>query len=163
MQSELNRNQKKEIGFFNQRVNDFNNRCASYRYYEDDLISVNRSVAGRQTALGAQGREQLLRFRNSLFDYPLADNSQNRSDVDAPPAPPSQLVRDAQQILTSLGYKPGPIDGLIGAKTVSAVRRFQSDYGLEADGVIDDAFYLHLFELRPRPTGGGLDDLFALP
>ena len=45
-------------------------------------------------------------------------------------------VRALQAQLTALGYDVGPADGLFGAKTQRAVRRFQSDKGLKADGVV---------------------------
>lgn len=45
-----------------------------------------------------------------------------------------QLVREIQQRLTDLGYAPGPIDGLFGGKTKSAIQAFQRAQGLQADG-----------------------------
>ena len=44
-------------------------------------------------------------------------------------------VRAVQQKLKSLGYDPGAADGIYGAATARAVRQFQSDRGLTADGV----------------------------
>lgn len=41
-----------------------------------------------------------------------------------------------QKKLTALGYAPGPLDGIYGVTTESAVRAFQRDNGLEADGVV---------------------------
>ncbi|MCD6580479.1 MAG: SEL1-like repeat protein [Desulfuromusa sp.] len=45
-----------------------------------------------------------------------------------------KLVREIQQVLTELGYKPGPIDGLFGSKTRTAIQAFQRKYGMEPDG-----------------------------
>ncbi len=39
-----------------------------------------------------------------------------------------------QQDLTALGYFDGPIDGIAGEQTRSAIAKFQSDVGIEADG-----------------------------
>jgi len=39
-----------------------------------------------------------------------------------------------QQILQNLGYSPGPIDGKMGDQTQEAVKAFQKDQGLTADG-----------------------------
>lgn len=39
-----------------------------------------------------------------------------------------------QLSLRAVGYNPGPADGLYGARTAAAVRRFQLDHGLAADG-----------------------------
>ena len=47
------------------------------------------------------------------------------------------LVRTVQRILIGKGYDPGPVDGLWGTLTRVAVREYQSDNGLPADGVLD--------------------------
>ena len=39
-----------------------------------------------------------------------------------------------QHLLAYLGYDPGECDGALGKNTMEAVRRFQADYGLTADG-----------------------------
>lgn len=43
-------------------------------------------------------------------------------------------VKQVQCLLAYLGYDPGGIDGVTGQNTMAAVRRFQADYGLTADG-----------------------------
>ena len=43
-------------------------------------------------------------------------------------------IKQIQLLLTYLGYDPGDIDGANGKNTIAAVRRFQADYGLTADG-----------------------------
>jgi len=45
-------------------------------------------------------------------------------------------VLQTQHYLRRLGYDPGPVDGVRGAKTRSAVRKFQSDQGIKVDGRI---------------------------
>lgn len=45
-------------------------------------------------------------------------------------------TRDLQEKLTLLGYEPGPIDGLFGPKTRSAVRAFQTDADIKVDGIV---------------------------
>ena len=44
--------------------------------------------------------------------------------------------REVQRGLDRLGYAPGPIDGLFGPRTDGAVRRYQSDRELTADGIV---------------------------
>jgi peptidoglycan hydrolase-like protein with peptidoglycan-binding domain len=46
-------------------------------------------------------------------------------------------VRQAQAALKKAGFDPGPIDGVMGAKTMAAVRKFQTDKGLEVTGIIN--------------------------
>lgn len=43
-------------------------------------------------------------------------------------------IKQIQCLLTYLGYSPGDIDGANGRNTIAAVKRFQADYGLTADG-----------------------------
>jgi peptidoglycan hydrolase-like protein with peptidoglycan-binding domain len=45
-------------------------------------------------------------------------------------------VRRAQKRLTLGGYDTGGVDGIFGANTESAVKRFQSDRGLVEDGIV---------------------------
>jgi formate hydrogenlyase subunit 3/multisubunit Na+/H+ antiporter MnhD subunit len=54
------------------------------------------------------------------------------------PAPTlsNRLVELVQHHLNDLGYAPGPLDGLIGPRTLDAIRRFQRDQGLAATGVL---------------------------
>ena len=44
-------------------------------------------------------------------------------------------VRDLQSALLQRGINPGPLDGIFGPRTETAVRRFQELEGLVADGV----------------------------
>ncbi len=43
------------------------------------------------------------------------------------------LQVDTQEALTALGYEIGEIDGVIGTKTRTAIRRFQASHGLKVD------------------------------
>ncbi|MEZ4407953.1 MAG: peptidoglycan-binding protein [Polyangiales bacterium] len=52
---------------------------------------------------------------------------------------PVSRVTGVQARLRNLGYDPGPIDGVVGARTRRALRRFQSDHGLDATGEPDAA------------------------
>jgi lysozyme len=60
--------------------------------------------------------------------------------LEEPPAPPVLVdlttVRGVQTRLMELGFEPGPIDGVSGPKTTSAVRAFQRARGLVADGIV---------------------------
>ena len=47
-----------------------------------------------------------------------------------------EAVRYLQDSLTKLGYNPGPIDGMFGPKTETAVRSFQKAKGLVVDGIV---------------------------
>ena len=46
-------------------------------------------------------------------------------------------VRQAQAALKKAGFDPGAIDGIMGVKTMAAVRKYQTQKGLEVTGVIN--------------------------
>jgi peptidoglycan hydrolase-like protein with peptidoglycan-binding domain len=48
----------------------------------------------------------------------------------------SDRVREVQQRLWKLGYRPGPVDGLFGPRTQAAVEWFQIKHGIQPDGVV---------------------------
>ncbi len=58
--------------------------------------------------------------------------------------PDRARVTQAQKYLRQLGYNPGPVDGVGGAKTSAAVRRFQSDRGLNVDGEVTASLLMAL-------------------
>lgn len=43
-----------------------------------------------------------------------------------------------QSRLTAHGFSPGPVDGVIGAKTISAIKAFEAAHGLPVDGTADE-------------------------
>jgi len=63
-------------------------------------------------------------------------------------------VKELQQKLTSLGYNTKGTDGVFGANTDSAVRKFQKDHGLTADGIVGPSTYKALGSsgTKPNPT-----------
>lgn len=44
--------------------------------------------------------------------------------------------RDVQRALKNAGYYDGPIDGKIGKKSKGAIKEFQKDHSLKADGIV---------------------------
>lgn len=65
-------------------------------------------------------------------------------------------VREAQLILGELGYEPGPVDGIAGARTVAAIKRFQKDHGtLKVDGVLGKATLTALQRVRDARRKAG--------
>ena len=55
-------------------------------------------------------------------------------------------VRDLQQALKGLGHDPGPIDGVFGAMTESAVKAFQQARELTVDGVVGKVTWINIDE-----------------
>ena len=67
-------------------------------------------------------------------------------------------VEEVQRILTEGGYYSGPIDGVYGPETESAVRAYQTAHGLEVDGVVGPHTWgnMHGDPNYPNNTTGAL-------
>ena len=67
-------------------------------------------------------------------------------------------VEEVQRILTEGGYYTGPIDGVYGPETESAVRAYQTAHGLEVDGVVGPHTWgnMHGDPNYPNNTTGAL-------
>jgi localization factor PodJL len=50
-----------------------------------------------------------------------------------------KVIQNLQLILAKNKYDPGPADGVMGERTVNAIKQFQADNGLEANGKIDQS------------------------
>lgn len=59
-----------------------------------------------------------------------------------------------QVSLQRLGYDPGPIDGVVGIRTKTALQRYQRDHGLLASGLPGPATRARLVSASIRLTGG---------
>ena len=55
-------------------------------------------------------------------------------------------VRDLQQAMKTLGHDPGPIDGVFGNATESAVKAFQREREIPADGVVGKVTWINIDE-----------------
>jgi len=55
-------------------------------------------------------------------------------------------VRDLQAALKALGHDPGPIDGVFGAKTESAVKAFQQAREITVDGIVGRVTWINVDE-----------------
>lgn len=83
-----------------------------------------------------------------LFTYAENDDkvtesgavSINKSKQQSIPSTPdiSRDVKQIQTLLTLLKFNPGPIDGILGNKTITAIRAFQQDIGVPVTGKIDE-------------------------
>ncbi|MDE0002975.1 MAG: SUMF1/EgtB/PvdO family nonheme iron enzyme [Rhodospirillaceae bacterium] len=51
-------------------------------------------------------------------------------------APPQEAIREAQNLLAALGYRPGPADGLWGVRSTVAYQHFLRDAGLPASDAL---------------------------
>ena len=55
-------------------------------------------------------------------------------------------VKDLQAALKALGQDPGPIDGIFGSKTETAVKTFQQQRGIAVDGIVGRVSWINIDE-----------------
>lgn len=68
----------------------------------------------------------------------------------------SEAVRRIQQALKDKGFDPGKVDGIWGRNTITAVKQFQAQQGLEVDGVVGPQTTAALFAGTPSaPSTAG--------
>ena len=124
------------IDEFNRIVNDYNIRCGNYRYRQGSQLQAERNVEPYRSQLVAEAiREARLLGRSYQPSSPPV--SPGSSTSSAPKKPSAQYTSEAQQLLTDLGYDPGPVDGDYGRRTADAVMAFQRYASIAQDGRID--------------------------
>ena len=125
-----------EVGKFNRTVDDYNSLCGSYRYRQGSQSRAERDVEPYRSQIVAEAIREA-RQSGSSYQPSYSSGSQGTSTSSASKKPSAQYTREAQQLLTDLGYDPGPIDGDYGRRTAAAVKAFQRDSGITQDGWID--------------------------
>lgn len=70
-------------------------------------------------------------------------------------------VLSLQRRLSELGFEVGRVDGVFGPRTGEALREFQRNVGLPADGTCGPGTFKALARLAPIVTGGRADNLRA--
>ncbi len=58
-----------------------------------------------------------------------------------------KTIKEIQKRLIALGYDCGKADGIQGIKTIAAIRKFQGDHQLLADGIVGPQTWKHLLAL----------------
>lgn len=82
-----------------------------------------------------------------LYTPPLSDSTPPSSILPSPPATAlrtlpgntaafTNIAMQVQAALTAYGYYSGPIDGIIGSASRTALSKFQADYSLKVTGTI---------------------------
>ncbi|MFZ1815395.1 MAG: peptidoglycan-binding protein [Rhizobiaceae bacterium] len=59
---------------------------------------------------------------------------------------PAEMIKRTQQLLATLGFDPGPADGVMGSKTRDAIRKFQERAGLPVSGEVNADLIARLSE-----------------
>lgn len=71
-------------------------------------------------------------------------------------APTRERYKQIQRALKARGYDPGPIDGRWGSRSAAALKRFERDNDLPADGKLD-ALVLIMLGLGPKRSARTFD------
>ncbi len=99
-----------------------------------------RSSDGEFFFITSQGKRETISKRGfeptgaSEFGEPVVV----KSSRPAAPTPSSAIIKEVQEVLTALGYRPGPADGKLGIRTRGAILSFQQDSGLTPTGTLDE-------------------------
>ena len=88
-------------------------------------------AALRTLALGALAYALIVQFQTAVPDQPLAIESDPAlaGTIDA-----QNVALEVQLHLESLGFDPGPVDGIPGSRTRSAIRTYRAWLGVPGDG-----------------------------
>jgi hypothetical protein len=121
------------------------------------LPPQTRKLKSSTTTMIPGGVEQLSRdeceSRGGSYGESAAPDAPPTQDKAAPavtPEPSKASVMDAQKQLKDLGFDVGAPDGVMGTKTIAALRRFQTERHLPPTGKLDNATVLQLKkETRP--------------
>lgn len=101
------------------------------------LLAMANFIKGNNLASALQGRNWVSfalgyngpEFKKNEYDTRLAAAHARYRII-----PPDLDLRTAQAALLYLGFDPGPVDGLRGCRTRSALKRFQRRFGLPKTG-----------------------------
>ncbi|HSK27712.1 MAG TPA: N-acetylmuramoyl-L-alanine amidase [Jiangellales bacterium] len=117
------------------------------RHFQQERGVTADGIVGEQTYRLLD--EARWRLGDRLLSYVVA-NPQAGDDVIA-----------LQRRLTELGFDVGRVDGVFETRTAAALREFQRNVGLPADGTCGPSTFKALDRLVPRVTGGRPDSLRA--
>jgi len=141
------------------QVMGFNYKIAGYASIDamtadmvKDENSQLRAMANFIKGNGLAGALQRQNWVSFARGYNGADFKKNEYDTRLAAAHakykvslPDLALRTAQAALTYLGFDPGPIDGLRGRRTRSALMQFQDKFGLNETGELDHESERRLF------------------
>ena len=105
---------------------------------QEEAASAANAEQQRQLDYQRQSQLQQAQVQREIQEQNLYEQwKQQRGAGPAPGAVTTQAdVSQAQRLLTGLGYYRGPIDGVYGAGTRSAIMQFESSQGLPRTGYL---------------------------
>jgi len=120
----------------------FASGCVSKRQYRKDMATLNSQIGTLSSEVYRIDSTVKESSQKGLFGFarkePTPAPVPQPSDYSPVYRTPSGFevpATNIQQALKNAGYYDGAVDGEIGPSTREAIRKFQSDSGLKADGI----------------------------
>ena len=130
----------------------------SYKWFAIAANDGDKDAAvKRDEVFNALRPEQVEAARASVANWTAEPVDPDANEVDVPASwngdsndtasvDMSKAIRNIQAILNNNGFDAGPPDGVMGKKTVTAIKQFQTSIGMEATGEIDDRLVKELLD-----------------
>ena len=112
--------------------------------------ALEAEKAGMQAPVAEEVPESLRKEEPATVENVLPITPEQKEAIASEEKIFDPVVADIQQALQGLGYNPGPIDGLIGKKTETAITAFQQDNNLVLDGLPSAGLLSVLFERQEQ-------------
>ncbi len=128
----------------------------SYKWFAIAANDGDKDAAvKRDEVFNALRPEQVEAARASVANWTAQPINMDANEVEVPASwqgastetaavDMSKAIRNIQAILNNNGFDAGAPDGVMGKKTVSAIKQFQTSVGMEPTGEIDDALVQEL-------------------
>lgn len=133
---------------YNALVNDFNARCSSYRYYDNDMNAATADAARHAAEINASAQKILNDWKAASV---AAAPSTAAPSASSPSAPTNDIATPwgawvVQSRLQSLGFYTGVVDGSWGSGSKAALRAWKKSIGLPDNDKWDRAIEARLME-----------------
>ena len=97
-----------------------------------------------------------------IYTHPAEDTRRIAQQTLSKLGSSGEEVRQIQKKLKTLGYYSGAVDGIYGARTQTAVKAFQKNCGITADGIAGPTTLLYLGLGSSNNTGLNSSDAYLL-
>jgi len=106
------------------------------------LVSIGSQLIYADPNISSQISRTNSQAINKNISNHMLENEKNKR-INTPVYTTGQ-IREVQELLHDLGYKPGEIDGFMGKKTRKAIRDFQESHQLKNDGLLTENLFQKL-------------------
>jgi localization factor PodJL len=119
----------------------------SYKWFAIVAKSGDKDAAKKRDEVGnALSPEQLKEARDRVENWKPAELDSESNAISIPESwtgsestlNMQKAVRNLQAILTKNGFDTGGVDGIMGGRTITAIKQFQASVGLEPTGEVND-------------------------